>query len=135
MVGRLELEAAHHAVQVRGITVVAPTHGLAAGESEEGGDSAVLDRIRHVTSVVLGGADSPLLIALCSVRLHAVAALPGGKIAKCDLVEEMLIRGQLVGRDIDDLHLSNVRQPVELGARWDQPPAASLATVHRPPTS
>src|SRR5207245_963438 len=111
---RLELEAAHDAGEVRGLAVVTPAHRLVVREGQERSHLAVLDGCRHVAAVIGGGAHVRLLIALVSMRLHAVTVLPGREVAKRHVVEEVLVFGYEVGRDIAHNYFSGLRQTLEL---------------------
>ena len=107
----------HDAVQAGGLAVVAPSDRLAVDVSEEGGDVSLPYRLRHVAPVVGRRAHGPLLIGLRAVRLHAVARLPAGKIAKGVMVEEGLVVPDSVRRHIVDRDLADAWQARDLSLR------------------
>src|SRR5437660_3409764 len=81
-----EAEALHQPGEMRRLTVVAPPHRLAIDEGEQRSHLATLDERGHVAAVVAGGSSRPFGIVFRPVRLHAVAALPGGIISERDVV-------------------------------------------------
>src|SRR6266705_2765683 len=106
----------HHTREASRLAVVAPTDRFVAIEGKESRHLPSPDRFAHVVPVVCGRSLRPLVVALRSMRLHAVAALPFGEVTKGDVIKEMLVGGQQPTAHVANLDRADLAQALQLGA-------------------